>query len=136
LQGVEAANGIVKFVNETNNTEVVCVACSGGSDSVFSVKYILEKCPNLKSCLVILHFNHHLRRDESDGDEQFVKTLANDCGMAFYSEILKNRSTNVSEDHRRYLRNEFFERALGTFNSRVLVLGHQKKASPKLYSCE
>ncbi|MDR1890569.1 MAG: tRNA lysidine(34) synthetase TilS [Puniceicoccales bacterium] len=125
-KGVEAANGILKFLNENNNTEVICVACSGGSDSVFLVKYILEKFPNLKSRLAILHFNHNLRGDESDGDEQFVKTLANDCGAAFYSEKLKNRPENVSEDRLRRLRNEFFERALGKFNSKVLVLGHQK----------
>ncbi|MDR1232873.1 MAG: tRNA lysidine(34) synthetase TilS, partial [Puniceicoccales bacterium] len=31
-----------------------------------------------------------------------------------------------SEDHLRRLRNEFFERALEKFNSKVLVLGHQK----------
>jgi tRNA(Ile)-lysidine synthase len=122
----EAANEILELLNEKNKKEVVCIACSGGSDSVFLVKYILEKFPNLRSRLVILHFNHNLRGQDSDGDEQFVKTLAKDWGVAFYSEKLVNRPTNVSEDRLRRLRNEFFERALEKFNSKVLVLGHQK----------
>ncbi|MDR1528441.1 MAG: tRNA lysidine(34) synthetase TilS [Puniceicoccales bacterium] len=122
----EAADGILEFLNEKNSGEIVCVACSGGGDSVFLVKYILEKFPNLRSRLVILHFNHNLRGQDSDGDEQFVKMLAKDWGMSFYSEKLVDRPTNISEDRLRRLRNEFFERALEKFNSKVLVLGHQK----------
>ncbi|MDR2628764.1 MAG: tRNA lysidine(34) synthetase TilS [Puniceicoccales bacterium] len=125
-KGPEAANGILELLNKKNSGEVVCIACSGGSDSVFLVKYILEKFPNLKSRLVILHFNHNLRGQDSDGDEQFVKTLAKDWGLSFFSEKLAVRPANVSEDRLRRLRNEFFERALGKFNSKVLVLGHQK----------
>jgi tRNA(Ile)-lysidine synthase len=125
-KGIEAANAFLKLLGKEDSDEIVCVACSGGSDSVFLVKYILEKFPNLKSRLVILHFNHNLRGQDSDGDEQFVKVLAMDWGVAFYSEKLVDKPANVSEDRLRRLRNEFFERALEKFNSKVLVLGHQK----------
>ncbi|MDR2603492.1 MAG: tRNA lysidine(34) synthetase TilS [Puniceicoccales bacterium] len=125
-RGFKAADEILKLLNEKNSDEIVCVACSGGSDSVFLVKYILEKFPNLKSRLVILHFNHNLRGRDSDGDEQFVKMLAENWGVAFYSEKLIDKPTNVSEDLLRRLRNEFFECALEKFNSKVLVFGHQK----------
>ncbi|MDR2778876.1 MAG: tRNA lysidine(34) synthetase TilS [Puniceicoccales bacterium] len=125
-KGAKTADEILKFLNEKNNDEIVCIACSGGSDSVFLVKYVLEKFPSLKDRLVILHFNHNLRGHDSDGDEQFVKVLAKDWDVAFFSEKLANRPGNVSEDRLRHLRNEFFERALVKFNSRVLVLGHQK----------
>ncbi|MDR1457329.1 MAG: tRNA lysidine(34) synthetase TilS [Puniceicoccales bacterium] len=125
-KGLEAANEILELLGKKDSAEIVCVACSGGSDSVFLVKYILEKFPNLKSRLVILHFNHNLRGQDSDGDEQFVKVRAKDWGVAFYSEKLMDKPANVSEDRLRRLRNEFFERALEKFNSKVLVLGHQK----------
>jgi hypothetical protein len=134
-QGVEAANAILKFLNENNTTEIVYIACSGDNDSVFLVNSILDRFPNLKSRFVILHFNHNLHGDESNGDEQFVKTLANDCRPAFYSKKMKNKPANVSEDRLRDLRNEFFEHALGKVNSRVLVIGHQKMTSPKFDSC-
>jgi tRNA(Ile)-lysidine synthase len=123
---LESADESLELLNEKNSDEIVCIACSGGSDSVFLVKYILEKFPNLKSRLVILHFNHNLRGQDSDGDEQFVKALAKNWGVEFYSEKLMDRPAKVSEDRLRRLRNEFFERALEKFNSKVLVLGHQK----------
>ncbi|MDR2776460.1 MAG: tRNA lysidine(34) synthetase TilS [Puniceicoccales bacterium] len=125
-KGFEAANEIWELLNKKNSGEIVCIACSGGSDSVFLVKYILEKFPNLENRLVILHFNHNLRGQDSDGDEQFVETLAKNWGVSFYSEKLVDKPINISEDRLRRLRNEFFERALEKFNSKVLVLGHQK----------
>jgi tRNA(Ile)-lysidine synthase TilS/MesJ len=55
---VESVHRVLSFLNEENNKEMVCIACSGGSDSVFLVEYILENFHCLKRRLAIRHFNH------------------------------------------------------------------------------
>jgi tRNA(Ile)-lysidine synthetase-like protein len=51
----------------------IVVACSGGIDSTSLLLALSE----LKRDLVCAHINHHLRAEESDGDEAFVRAL---CG--------------------------------------------------------
>jgi tRNA(Ile)-lysidine synthetase-like protein len=49
------------------------VAVSGGADSTALLVLLRERRPTLP--LVVLHFNHQLRGDESDDDERFVVAL-------------------------------------------------------------
>jgi tRNA(Ile)-lysidine synthase len=51
--------------------ERIVVACSGGADSTALLLALSE----LERDLVCVHVNHHLRGDESDGDERFVRDL-------------------------------------------------------------
>lgn len=63
--------------------ERIGVAVSGGPDSMllldFAVVYALEA----GLALSVVHFNHHLRGAESDGDETFVRTRAQQLGLEF-----------------------------------------------------
>jgi tRNA(Ile)-lysidine synthase len=104
----------------------VCLACSGGSDSIFLLEYILREFCDLKNALVVLHYNHDLRGAESDGDEIFVKEIAAAMGVEFYSERLACRPKSVTEASLRQFRNDFFERAMAKFGAKILLLGHQK----------
>jgi len=54
----------------------VGVAVSGGIDSVALLRLLLELRGELGIVLSVVHFNHKLRRAESDADEQFVADLA------------------------------------------------------------
>jgi len=54
----------------------VGVAVSGGADSVALLRGLLERRAELGIVLSVVHFNHKLRGEESDGDEQFVRELA------------------------------------------------------------
>lgn len=69
-------NKLLKFIREQNMVQpgdtVIC-AVSGGADSVallFALYLLKEK---LDIRLEAAHFNHHLRGEESDADEQFVR---------------------------------------------------------------
>ncbi|MDR3144055.1 MAG: tRNA lysidine(34) synthetase TilS [Puniceicoccales bacterium] len=124
--GVAAADDILTFLGRENCNEAVCLACSGGSDSVFLLKHVLENFPNLRGRLLLLHFNHRLRGADADGDERFVEQLAKNNGVGFYSEKLGSRPKKISEEILRDARDEFFWRAMEKFHSRILVLGHQK----------
>src|SRR3977135_92297 len=52
------------------------VAVSGGADSVALLRIMLELRPELGIVLSVVHFNHLLRGEEADADEQFVTQLA------------------------------------------------------------
>lgn len=73
-------NKLLRFIREQAmicpGDRVVC-AVSGGADSVallFALYLLKEK---LAITLEAAHFNHHLRGEESDRDEAFVKNLCN-----------------------------------------------------------
>jgi len=60
-----------------NEGETVIVAVSGGADSVSLLLALheLKQIGKLDLRIVAAHFNHHLRGEESDADEQFVREL-------------------------------------------------------------
>jgi tRNA(Ile)-lysidine synthase len=62
----------------------VIVAVSGGVDSMvlLDVLYRLRKARKWR--LELAHFNHQLRGDASDADEQFVRGTAGKLGLAFH----------------------------------------------------
>jgi tRNA(Ile)-lysidine synthase len=59
------------FERHRIGAERIVVACSGGADSTA----LLIALSELRQELVCVHVNHHLRGDESDGDERFVRSL-------------------------------------------------------------
>jgi tRNA(Ile)-lysidine synthase len=54
----------------------VGVAISGGPDSVLLLHFMNALARQVGLTLTAVHFNHHLRGAESDGDEAFVRDLA------------------------------------------------------------
>jgi len=63
--------------------ERVGVAVSGGIDSVALLRLLLELHGELGIVLFVVHFNHKLRGEESDADEQFVGGLAQEHDLEF-----------------------------------------------------
>jgi tRNA(Ile)-lysidine synthase len=62
----------------------VGVAVSGGIDSVALLRLLLELRFELGIVLSVAHFNHKLRGEESDADEEFVRNLAREHDLEFY----------------------------------------------------
>jgi tRNA(Ile)-lysidine synthase len=63
--------------------QTVVVAVSGGVDSVVLLDYLVSRRGDLGLSLIVAHLNHCLRREESDGDEEFVRLLAQKYGVPF-----------------------------------------------------
>ena len=63
----------------------VGVAVSGGIDSVALLRLLLELRGELGIVVSVVHFNHKLRGEESDTDEQFVADLARHYDLEFLS---------------------------------------------------
>lgn len=57
------------------------IACSGGADSTFSLILSFAAFPQLRKRMVVLHYNHQLRNEDSEGDESFVRLLASKLGL-------------------------------------------------------
>ena len=64
----------------------VVVGCSGGADSVTLVRALAklrDSSPPARGFLVVAHFNHQLRGEESDRDALFTENLARELQLAF-----------------------------------------------------
>jgi tRNA(Ile)-lysidine synthase len=102
----------------------VGIAVSGGADSVALLRLILELRDELGIVLSVVHLNHKLRGADSDGDEQFVRELAETSGLEVISE---NRDVKAYaaekklslEAAAREVRYEFFRRALQARVNRI-----------------
>lgn len=63
-----------------NNDGRIILALSGGIDSMVLADMLLKS----KADFVLAHCNFHLRGEESDGDEQFVREFAERNGLTLY----------------------------------------------------
>ncbi|PYV60338.1 MAG: tRNA lysidine(34) synthetase TilS [Acidobacteria bacterium] len=94
------------------------IAVSGGADSVALLRLMLELWQEIGLVLSIVHLNHQLRGAHSDGDEAFIRELAQKHGLALISERRDVKTYAAQkkvgiEAAARELRYELFERLLG-----------------------
>jgi len=75
-------------------------AVSGGPDSVLMLDFLARMAGKVGFQLAVVHFNHHLRAEESDGDESFVRELAKRYGVPFF-----RGEARVAEEARKLRRN-------------------------------
>ena len=77
-------NKLLAFLKEQNMVQagdtVIC-AVSGGADSMALLWAMHSLKDKLEISVEAAHFNHHLRGEESDGDEAFVKLFVAVCGL-------------------------------------------------------
>ena len=91
----------------------VGVAVSGGPDSVLLLHFMKTLAAEKGLTLAAVHFNHHLRGAESDGDEASVRDLAASLGIEYVrgdaevGRVARERHGNV-EAVARELRYRFF----------------------------
>jgi len=109
----------------------VVVAVSGGADSV-ALLYLLDELralvyPRLQ--LHVAHFNHQLRGEEADADEEFVRQLAERLRLPFTSErqdvraLARVQRRNL-EEVAREVRYQFLRRVAAEVGARRIATGH------------
>jgi tRNA(Ile)-lysidine synthase len=109
------------------------VAVSGGADSVALLRLLLELRDAAKAKnsfeIAVLHFNHQLRGRASDADEKFVRNLAREFELPFYSgtedvsAAAKRAKRNV-EDAGRRERYAFFAREMAEGHVACVATAH------------
>lgn len=102
----------------------IIVAVSGGSDSVCLLHVLRELGHRVTG---VAHFNHKLRGEASDQDEQFVAELARALGLPFYvaSAPVGSLAGNL-EQNARQARRKFFKELLGEGHATRIALGHTR----------
>lgn len=108
--------------------DTLIVGLSGGADSV-ALLDLLATLPGYRLRLIAAHLNHSLRGDESDADEAFCRSLAEQ-----YAIPCETRRINVAaltfatsrglEDAGRKARREFFEELAERYGAHGIVLAH------------
>ena len=68
----------------TEPGDIVVCAVSGGADSVCMLHVLLSLRDTLGITVEAVHFNHHLRGEESDRDDAFVRALCAGLGVALH----------------------------------------------------
>ncbi|MDR0679858.1 MAG: tRNA lysidine(34) synthetase TilS [Puniceicoccales bacterium] len=107
----------------------VCIACSGGSDSLFLTLAFCAFCDYGDYSFnraTILHLNHNLRGEESFQDAEFVAKLAEYLGLNFIGGTLNEPLDKPSEETLRNIRYKFFSKQMRAIGSRILLLGQQQ----------
>ncbi|MCM0083429.1 tRNA lysidine(34) synthetase TilS [Geomonas sp. Red32] len=110
--------------------ETVIVAVSGGADSV-ALLDILVHLEIEGLTLVVAHLNHSLRGAASDGDEEFVASLASRYQLPFVTRRVDvaalARDGRLSlEDAGRAARYAFFELTANERNADAIALAHHR----------
>ena len=107
----------------------VCVAVSGGADSVALLLALIDLRNDLGIVLSVAHFNHGIRGAEADADQQFVADLARSHKLEFHSatgdaptRAKQNRES--LETAARELRYEFFRRLSEEGKASKIALAH------------
>ncbi len=103
-----------KLIEERNK---IIAAVSGGADSVVMLDLLAREQEAFGLTIIVAHFNHQLRGDESNGDEEHVAQRARHYGFEFYverahtAEYARHRKIGIQEAARN-LRYEFFDKLL------------------------
>ncbi|MDD4970676.1 MAG: tRNA lysidine(34) synthetase TilS [Paludibacter sp.] len=103
----------------------IIVGVSGGTDSVVLLHVLLA----LGYDCLVAHCNFHLRMDESDRDELFVRTLAKDLRLPYYS--VDFETSEYAEEHKisiemaaRDLRYDWFYELLYNQDAQAIAVAH------------
>ncbi|MDD2891468.1 MAG: tRNA lysidine(34) synthetase TilS [Candidatus Gracilibacteria bacterium] len=114
-----------KYEITPDNT--IVVACSGGPDSMYLLGEVMKIHP--KRGIVIAHFNHCLRGEESDGDEIFLQDFCTKNGLIFISagkditQIAQTMKKGI-EETARIERYTFLEEVRKKYTAEYILTAH------------
>jgi tRNA(Ile)-lysidine synthase len=126
-------NKILTYINKENllnRREKVVVTCSGGADSIFLL-HILNK---LGFDCIVAHCNFHLRGEESDRDENFVREFCKRENLILHVQHFDTKQFATEnklsiEMAARELRYNWFEEIRKEYNASAIAVAHHSDDS-------
>ncbi len=116
---------IIKYELISAGDKIV-VAVSGGADSICLLFVLLGLREKLKITVSVCHFNHRLRGEESDKDEEFVRELCTKQGIECVVGRAPKANSYKSEDEARAARYSFFEKLLAGESIAKIAIAHNQ----------
>src|SRR4051794_28157065 len=104
----------------------VGVAVSGGADSVCLLHVLRELAPRWSLHLTMLHLDHQLRGEESRGDAEFVRGMAEQLGLPLLSRCATLAAGGNLEQAARQARLAFFAEAIDSRAVECVAVGHTR----------
>lgn len=108
------------------------IAVSGGIDSIVMLYMLARMSEKLEiPAPIVAHVNHKLRGKESDRDEQFVRSIAEELGLVFISEsfdikvLSQKEKKSVQETARKY-RIRYLEETAKRLSCNKISTGHNQ----------
>ncbi len=109
--------------------DIIVAAVSGGADSVCLLHLMYTLMDELKTQIVVAHFDHGLRPDDDDRETGFVKKLSEKYGLPFVSKKDKgtiSRHKGCTEDLARKARYNFLYNVKESFGANKIAMGHNQ----------
>ena len=134
LDGKGLENKVLSFIRRFGfpaDGDRVLVAVSGGADSTALLVILHDLAEEKGLEIVVAHYNHCLRGEESHQDEAFVRRLCQSLGVDAVvgyppsGGILKVSGESLQEGARR-LRYDFFLKVAKEVDAQLLALGHHQ----------
>ncbi len=125
---------VLKTINKYNmlkDGDKVLVGVSGGADSVALFLVLRQISKQMRLKIFAASLNHMFRREESDGDVEFVKNLAGRLKIPFITDrvdvpTIWAKEGGSKEDVARKVRYEFFVKAAKQAGADKIAVGHTK----------
>jgi len=113
------------LIEQIPENSKLLVAVSGGPDSVYLLYQLVELAPKKNFSLVVGHYNHRVRKEAADGDENFVIDLAKKNNLSVVVE--KNDDLmDQSENGLRKKRYSFLQKTKVKHNCDFIVTAHTR----------
>lgn len=129
---IEAVINNIESYKLFKEGENILIGVSGGHDSVVLLHILKDIAKDKGYKLHIAHINHGVRGEEADGDEEYVRKLAETYGIPFYvkkadmNRYAKERNLS-SEEAGREIRYSFFREILKTeLKTGKIAVAHNK----------
>jgi tRNA(Ile)-lysidine synthase len=134
---VRKCAAVLETLGAVAGPDGVCLAAvSGGADSVALLHVLRELYPEVS--LHVLHFNHQLRGEESERDEEFVRGLAQEMNLPLAvgrgNVTAEAASSKMSlEMAARECRYRFFAEKARELHAQFLFMGHHSGDQTELF---
>ncbi len=124
----------IKKNNLFSKEDKLIVAISGGADSV-ALAILLNEC---NFPIIFAHCNFHLRDEESDEDEYFVKKLAKELEVEYFVESFETekfaKQNKISiQMAARQIRYSWLEKIRTETNFKYIAVAHHKDDDIETY---
>ncbi|MGL6064970.1 MAG: tRNA lysidine(34) synthetase TilS [Fusobacteriaceae bacterium] len=126
----------IKFIDNHEMFEKgdkIIIGFSGGPDSVFLLEVLMEykKIKDETLELYLVHINHGLRGEASDGDEEFVNQIGKKYSLKVFSKKIDIEKISLKEkkgleEIGREVRYEYFEEILNKIKGNKIASAHNK----------